>query len=645
MRIICRCCFFLLVCFPVKLSAQLWNGNLGAPILNIDFGSSSPYKPPPGSTSYRYAQGCPSPGYYSIENYLFGCANNTWIELVGNHTPDDNKGYYMLVNPATVPAGDAIVQTVDGLCGNTTYQFSAWIVNVMKKSACDSNPLLPKLTLSIETISGTVLASYSTGDLPVTERKNWTEYGVCYTTTTPMSVVLRIKSNNTGNCGLSFMLDDITLKPAGPAITSTLNGNSFLNFEVCRGYTDKCILEASYGTGFGDPVVQWQSSLDTGKTWKDLPGDTTTTYIVPHRDDKLIVYRLRLSERTNIGNDNCCVFSNRFFTNVHYFRNPNPLKHVLGCLDKDLMLVPSLGYLSYQWKGPNGFHSDKEKPVIPRLQYVDSGLYTVLITNADFGCTVQDSFLVNISPSTTISTQTLYNICEGETVNLSATGDGTYEWTPATGLSGTSIPNPVAMPHDSIEYKVVLTNVYGCKDSANVVINVFKRLEMTAGPDKKILIGDTVLLDGSVKGTAINYYWSASGTLNDVTAIRPAVFPTEQTQYTLNAVSSVGCGNAKSATVTVRVYKDFLIPTAFSPNGDGLNDVYHVLELDSYKLVAFSIFNRWGVKVFSTTNVNTGWDGNVKGNPQDPGIYMYYLEMKHPSGKTISRKGSITLIK
>ena len=97
--------------------------------------------------------------------------------------------------------------------------------------------------------------------------------------------------------------------------------------------------------------------------------------------------------------------------------------------------------------------------------------------------------------------------------------------------------------------------------------------------------------------------------MDDTTAMRPNVFPITETQYTLNAVSNVVGSNAKNDAVTLHVYKDFLIPTAFSPNADGLNDMYPILELDSYKLVTFSIFNRWEVKIFSTLQCKyrLGW--------------------------------------
>jgi len=639
-----RCIVFVFL-FPVSFvsSAQLCTGNLGSPILNITFGSGSSQSLPANSTSYTYTHGCPSPGSYSIENFLFGCASNTWVVLTGDHTHDPN-GNYMLVNGATAPA-TVIVDTVTGLCSNTTYQFSAWLANCMRSNACGGSPVLPNFTFTIETVSGTVLASSVTPDLPITGFKDWVEYGVCYTTSSsaPAALVLRIKCNTGGPCGSSFVVDDVTFRAAGPSVNVTVNGVNDPVIDLCMGYTDTYILNGTYSASYIDPVLQWQNSLDSGRTWQDIPGASTDTYIIPHRDSAVIMYRLGITERPNIGNANCIIFSETIWMDVHPLPDHVSLQQVLGCLNKNLVLNAPPFYLDYQWAGPNGFQSNLGVTTIQNLQYADSGLYTVVLTG-DNGCSVTDSFRLNIFPGTTISTNTLYNICEGTNVNILATGNGTYEWTPATGLSNAFIPNPVASPRDSIEYKVVLTNMYGCKDSAQVVINVYKKVVVNAGPDKVILIGDTALLNGSVKGTAVNYSWLPDNTLNIVTVLQPNAFPVQQTVYTLNAVSTVGCGNA-SDNVTVRVYKDVLMPNAFTPNNDGLNDIFHVLPLENYELTSFNIYTRWGSKVFSTINANIGWDGTMKGIAQPTGVYAYYLEMKSRSGKKITRKGTILLIR
>ncbi len=639
----CCCLVSLLLLLPFTLAAQLWNGNLGAPILNMDFGMGNSKPLPAYMSQYSYTGGCPSSASYSIEHFLFGCAGGSWIMLVGDHT-GNHDGNYMLVNGALGP-GTVYMDTLTGLCGNTTYQFSAWIANCLQSFACNRSPVLTNLTLSIETVTGTVLASYTTGEIPVSDSKLWKEYGVYYTTpATTNALVVRISNISGGACGSVFIMDDITLKAAGPAIAANINGENILSLDLCKGYTSLYTLQGTYSPGFADPFLQWQQSADSGSTWLDIPGANTAAYVLPHRDDSVIQYHLTIAERVNRGNPKCSINSNDIYTNVHKLPPSNLQDTALGCLGKQLVLTPSLDFGNFLWTSPLGVITREPSLTIPQLKNADAGLYTLLLTGG-FGCQELDSVRVNAFPGATIATAPLYNICEGATLHLSATGNGNYNWSPAAGLSDTHIADPVVTPADSVQYKVVLTNSFGCKDSALVNINVYKRLVISAGTDKAILLGDTVLLDGSVYGTAINYSWSSSvGLVDHPFEVQPAVSPAVDTRYTLKAVSSVGCGSA-NASVTVKVFKDLFLPTAFTPNGDGLNDVYHLVVPGSYQLLSFIIYNRYGGKVFSTTSTNIAWDGTIAGQPQDAGQYVYYLQIKHPSGKKITRKGTILLLK
>ena len=637
-----RYCIVFLLGLPSISKAQLWQGNLGLPIVNITFGMGASKPLLNNATKYNYTKGCPSAGEYSIEHFLFGCAANTWILLTGDHTRD-LYGNYMLVNGAKAK-GTVLIDTITGLCGNTTYQFSAFISNCLKNTACDGNPVLTNLTLSIETISGVVLGSYTTGDIPTTDLKTWIEYGTyCTTPPAPIPIIVRITNNSGGSCGSVFIMDDITFKAAGPAINVTINNNNISVLDVCEGYTDTYNLHATYSSGYNDPVLQWQLSADTGKTWKNIPGANGADYIIPHRNDSIILYQLSISERSNAGNAKCSIFSDRTWTNVHLLPAVKPMQKVLGCLNKELILKTPPEFATYLWTKPDGIQSKEQWLKLPAIQYKDAGLYTVKLT-ADFGCFIQDSFKVNISPSTTITTQINYNICEGIKVYLAATGDGAFTWTPNVFLSDTTIGNPVANPKDTVQYKVVLTNTYGCKDSAWVNINVFKKPVVSAGADKTILLGDSTILDGSVQGTSVDFYWSPIIPLSNSILLTPSVAPLVETKYTLYAASNVGCGNT-SAAVTIKVYKDVFMPTAFTPNADGKNDVYRVPDLAGFKLISFTIYNRYGVKVFITNNAAIGWDGTINGEPQETGEYVYYLEMKHPSGKKINKKGSILLLR
>jgi gliding motility-associated-like protein len=211
-------------------------------------------------------------------------------------------------------------------------------------------------------------------------------------------------------------------------------------------------------------------------------------------------------------------------------------------------------------------------------------------------------------------------------------------------LSNSAIPNPVASPKDSTLYKVIITNQYGCKDSATLQIDVYRNPSVAAGPDKTILTGDTAVLNGKVTGTAVNYYWTPDLFLSSGTATAPQAFPPQSGTYRLHAESTVGCGSVNDA-VNVTVYSSFAIPNAFTPNNDGRNDKFQILALDNYKLVHLYIYDRGGHLVFKSEGVYNGWDGNYKGLPQPAGVYVYHLEMLAPSRGRLFQKGTITLVR
>jgi gliding motility-associated-like protein len=280
---------------------------------------------------------------------------------------------------------------------------------------------------------------------------------------------------------------------------------------------------------------------------------------------------------------------------------------------------------------------------VPNIDYVDTGIYR-LKQNFYFGCTSIDTFNLNVFPSVTVSTQTLYSICEGKSMQLSASGTGTFKWTPSTGLSNDAISNPIASPRDSTIYKVLLTNTFGCKDSAEVKMDIFRNPIASAGPDRTIVVGDTVLLNGSVTGTGIRTSWSPAIFINNPQFVTPKVFPPQNTQYTLTAISTVGCGTATSSTL-VKVFKGLFIPSAFTPNGDGINDRFRIIAADGYKLNSFLIYNRLGQLVYSAKEASDGWDGNLNTSQQSADTYVYYLEIETSDRKKITRKGTITLVR
>ena len=192
--------FFL--CLISLSQAQLCNGNLGDPIVNITFGTAHS-RLPQNVTSYEFTNGCPAKEKYTISNFLILCGNRTWFSLIGDHTRNVD-GAYMVVNAESTP-GTIHIDTANGLCGNTTYQFSAWITNVMQKFTCGGNAVLPNLTFTVRTLSGLVLATYSTGDIPIEEDKVWKQFGLSFKTPADISsLILSITTNPAFGCGSSF---------------------------------------------------------------------------------------------------------------------------------------------------------------------------------------------------------------------------------------------------------------------------------------------------------------------------------------------------------------------------------------------------------------------------------------------------------
>ena len=639
--------FGILLILRASAQLQLCSGSFGDPVIEQTFGSGRTFQMPEGVTNLLRKNGCPGKGEYTISNFLFGCGSNndkSWLQMVGDHTGNYN-GNYMLVNAESTPSV-VYRDTARQLCAGQTYVFYAWISNAMQPFTCGGNAVLANLTFIVSTVNGMVIASTSTGDIPVSDSRVWKRYGLsleCPVNTD--ALVVSIVANPKPGCGSGFVLDDIYFRSCGPGVTATLDGQ-LGSVQVCADYADPFVLESRVDPGFRDPVMQWQESLDSGRLWTDISGATALRYAIPRRTIGVRQYRMLIAERGFIQTQNCRISSNIIYTQIHPVPEHLPSSTLLGCLDKNLNLPETdAKALSVLWTGPNGYRSIKPISVVPGVQYRDTGLY-VRTQGFYFGCTTVDSFYLNIFPSTTISAAAAMAVCEGTAQQLSVTasGGGSFAWQPSTGLSRDDIGNPVARPLDSTRYKVIVTNSYGCKDSAFIDIPVYKLPRITAGPDKVILAGDTAILQGGVSGTGVTFRWLPVDYLSDPGSTQPGAFPAQSMEYQLVAYSTLGCGTVTDQ-VQVSVYNELKVPNAFTPNGDGLNDLFQVLPLDNYALKEFEVFNRFGQLVFRTMESGKGWDGSLRGHPQQPGVYTYRVRMINTRGNTLIRKGTVTLIR
>lgn len=618
--------FLLLVLSFTNAIAQLCNGSLGDPVVNITFGSGPSSVTSLNSlTNYNYVTNdCPNDGNYTIRNATANCFNSTWFSVAEDHTPNDVDGNMMVVNASYNP-GDFLVTTVNGLCPNTTYEFAAWIMNVLKPSGCGGAGIKPNVTFTIETTSGTILQSYKTGDIP-SGNAQWMQYGFFFSTTTGNSVVIRMTNNAPGGCGNDLLLDDITFRPCGALVTAGISGAAD-SVNICQGDNTSFILKANVSSGYTDPVFQWQLSTNKGTSWTNIPGATSTTYVRPAVvTPGTYLYRLAVSERSNMNISSCAILSNVVAITVNGSPQANASNH--GNCVGDTLSLSAEGGGSYSWMGPGNFTSNLSSPFIVQATPANSGTYYVKVISA-FGCVTKDSTAASITSKPVVNAGSDAEICEGKTVQLSGAVANaiSYQWSPAYGLSNIHSTNPVASPKQTTIYILTGTN-NKCGSSDSVMIIVNKVPSADAGPDKAIIAGQSVILNGMAGGSNITYTWSPVNYITSPATLTPSVSPPANQVYTL-VVSSTKCTAADD--VLVKVYKELLIPNAFTPNGDGINDTWHIETLDAFPNARVKVYNRYGEKVFDNNGINMPWDGKYKKIQLAAGAYVYTIDLKNNS--------------
>lgn len=473
-------CFLLVRCLLVfglnNTTAQTCNGSLGDAIVNINFGAGSGFGPAlsAGTTSslQHQAATCPGDGFYSIVNYTSGC----WSSDVVWHTATDHtgngNGYFMLVNASNQPS-NFYIQTINGLCEGTTYQFAAWLVNM-----CSVMGIKPNITFTIEKTDGTILATYNTDDIPMKNPFTWTQYGVYFTTPVGVStVVLRMRNNAPGGVGNDLGLDDITFRPSGPAIVADIINRATDTVLLCADDTSTLQFTASVENCYASTAYQWQMSTDNGVNWTNIAGANNTAYTRLKTISGNYLYRIIVAPSANIANTNCRVASNPIRVNVHPLPATTAFSNGPKCAGENLVLTAT-GGSTYQWTGPNGFTANAAKDTIYSSTFLNSGKYLVSVTDS-VGCKKNDSTVVTIYARPAAFFSTSLPVCENG--NISFTNQSTDGGQPIQnwvwdfgdgGAASTASPAHAFTQAGSYAVSMYVENDKGCR-SNTVVKDLF----------------------------------------------------------------------------------------------------------------------------------------------------------------------------
>jgi len=246
------------------------------------------------------------------------------------------------------------------------------------------------------------------------------------------------------------------------------------------------------------------------------------------------------------------------------------------------------------------------------------------------------------------------DICPGTPVTFiaavqNASSSVSYQWKLNETNAGTDSSNFTSINlNDGDEIFCMLTDSNGCArnpaSSEKIVMTVKSLPEIVVNPiDTFVAPGTQVMLSANISGNISSYQWLPSQTLINNSSLTPTTQPlSASANYFFDAVTTDGCTVSKE--ITIKILTDLIMPNAFSPNGDGHNDVFRIPPNTYINLNEFSIFNRWGNKIFSTTNSGKGWDGTVHGKKQDAGMYIYVISGTDKNGKVLY-KGSVMLVR
>jgi gliding motility-associated-like protein len=316
------------------------------------------------------------------------------------------------------------------------------------------------------------------------------------------------------------------------------------------------------------------------------------------------------------------------------------------CLSDSAQLFPT-GGVSYLWSpGATLSCTDCANPyAFPKVKTV----YTVISTDIN-GCHDTGYAHVDIKTHVVSIVGNGGEICQGEEFELNVSGARTYIWSPSANLDNHTSATPKASPQETTKYRVIAYEGSCIPDTSHVDLVVHPKPTVTVRGEQTIVAGTSADLLASGQHIS-RFLWSPAATLSCKDCSNPIASPYKTTTYTVKVFTKFDC--VDSADVTISVLCDesqLFIPNTFTPNGDGINDIFMVRGTGITTLQAFRVYNRWGQVMFERTNVSVndktfGWDGNFNGTQLPPDVYVWTVEAFCENGDLLKLKGDVTIIR
>ena len=356
---------------------------------------------------------------------------------------------------------------------------------------------------------------------------------------------------------------------------------------------------------------------------------TSTTYIV------------------TVDNQKGCTNSDSIRVNVSNHITLDIGNDTTICQTDIIQLNTTSNALYYSWSPALGLSDSSAQ--YPLASPLTSTTYH-LVASLSNKCFATKDITINVEPYPRVQVGNDTAICFGSSAQLNANISGSnYTWLPTSTLSNASSLTPVANPQSTTTYVLSVTDNKGCTKtvSDSIVVSVIPPVKAFAGNDTSIVFFQPLQLNAT--GGSI-YTWTPTTGMNNPNISNPIVTldgSIDSITYFVHVATPEGCAADDAVKVFVfKIQPEIFVPSAFTPNGDGRNDIIQpVLSSGMKRLDYFRIYNRWGQLLYSTSEIGKGWDGSIGGKDQAGDSYVYVAQATDYLDRKIFRKGTIVLIR
>ncbi|MBV9961897.1 MAG: gliding motility-associated C-terminal domain-containing protein [Parafilimonas sp.] len=434
---------------------------------------------------------------------------------------------------------------------------------------------------------------------------------------TGMKTITLITTNSKGCIDTSTKLYDITNSPNLVV--------KFIDTLICN--IDTLRLE-SFSSSQG-AVFNWSPSYN-------LIGSNSSTPLVYPKQNT--TYNVTVT-------DNGCLAQDSIAVNVIDHVSLSLPPDTTICKTDSIQLSPATNALYFSWSPPESLsNSSIEQPFARPLTNTK---YNLLASVGK--CFATAAMNVNVVPYPAAHAGIGASICFGKTAQLNASIEGTsFIWSPSSSLVNPNSLSPIAGPQSTTLYTLSVTDTLGCPKPSidSVLVSVIPKVRAFAGNDTNVVISQPLQLKAT--GGTI-YHWSPSFNLSNPDIANPIATFMESPDtmiYSVKVSTPEGCSANDSIKIFIFETKpEIFIPTAFTPNGDGRNDVFKPTVAGMKQLFYFRVYNRWGQLLFSTSQANQGWNGIYDGQKQASGTYVYDVRAIDYTNKPYFKKGTFVLIR